>query len=107
MVSSVVFVAKMKDGVVIVNTARGGIIVSEAIMDGLESGKIANVGLDVCNGEFAGAKLPEDVLVQQSFQDNRIIITPHAGGSTYDAHAKVFGKVAELIEHYLLGHNDI
>ena len=100
-------VSKMKDGVVIVNTARGGIIVSEAIMDGLKSGKIANVGLDVCNGEFAGAKLPEDALVQQSFQDNRIIITPHAGGSTYDAHAKVFGKVAELIEHYLLGHNDI
>lgn len=96
-------VAKMKDGVVIVNTARGGIIVSEAVLNGLESGKIATLGLDVCNYEFNDVRLPKDILVERSFKDRRIIITPHAGGSTLDAHGKVFGKISELIKEHLLG----
>ena len=33
--------------------------------------------------------------------DKRIIITPHAGGSTFDSHDKVFGKISELIKKYL------
>jgi D-3-phosphoglycerate dehydrogenase len=96
-------VARMKDGVVIVNTARGGMIDSEAILEGLDSGKISAIGLDVCNEEYESAQLPKDPLVERSFGDNRVVITPHAGGSTYDAHGKVFGKVAELIENYLAG----
>jgi D-3-phosphoglycerate dehydrogenase len=96
-------VGRMKQGVVIVNTARGGMIDSEAILDGLDSGKIAAIGLDVCNEEYESAQLPKDPLVERSFSDNRVVITPHAGGSTYDAHSKVFGKVAELIKNYLAG----
>lgn len=91
-------VAKMKRGVIIVNTARGGVIDSCAVLQGLAGGIIGAVGLDVVNGEFQSTQLPTDPLVEASFFDPRIIITPHAGGSTHDAHAKVFGKVAELIE---------
>ena len=87
----------MKKGVVIVNTARGGMIDSNAVIAGLDSGIISAIGLDVCNNEFESSKLPKDPLIERSFTDYRVIITPHAGGSTYDAHAKVFGKVAELI----------
>ena len=94
-------VAAMKDGVVIVNTARGGMIDSDVIMEGLDTGKIAAIGLDVCNDEYESAQLPKDPLVERSFTDKRIVITPHAGGSTHDAHGKVFGKVAELIGNYL------
>lgn len=94
-------VANMKEGVVIVNTARGGMVESEAIIDGLDSGKIAAIGFDVCNEEYESAQLPRDPLVERSFTDNRVIITPHAGGSTFDAHGKVFGKVAELIGNYI------
>lgn len=96
-----VAVRKMKEGVVIVNTARGGIIESNAIIDGLDTGKIGAIGLDVCNDEYESAHLPKDPLVERSFYDNRILITPHAGGSTHDAHGKVFGKIAELISDYL------
>jgi len=92
-------VAKMKPGVIIVNTARGGVIESNAVLKGLADGIIGAVGLDVVNGEFQSTQLPVDPLVEASFTDPRIIITPHAGGSTHDAHAKVFGKVAELIEN--------
>jgi phosphoglycerate dehydrogenase-like enzyme len=82
-----------------VNTARGGVIESNAVLKGLADGIIGAVGLDVVNGEFQSTQLPVDPLVEASFTDPRIIITPHAGGSTHDAHAKVFGKVAELIEN--------
>lgn len=45
-------IAKMKNGVVIVNTARGGLIDSKALIAGIESGKIGAAGLDVVENEF-------------------------------------------------------
>ena len=44
-------IEKMKDGVLIINTARGGLINNEDLIDGLESGKIFGAGLDVLEGE--------------------------------------------------------
>lgn len=43
---------KMKDGVAIINTARGGLIDSEALIQGIESGKVGGAGLDVVENEF-------------------------------------------------------
>lgn len=45
-------VSQMKDGVMIVNTARGGLIDSKALIAGIESGKIGGAGLDVVENEF-------------------------------------------------------
>ena len=45
-------IAKMKDGVMIINTARGGLIDSQALIEGIESGKIGGAGLDVVENEF-------------------------------------------------------
>lgn len=45
-------IARMKDGVIIVNTARGGLIDSQALIAGVESGKIGAAGLDVVENEF-------------------------------------------------------
>lgn len=45
-------IEKMKHGVVIINTARGGLIDSEALISGIESGKIGGAGLDVVENEF-------------------------------------------------------
>lgn len=45
-------IAQMKDGVMIVNTARGGLVDSEALIAGIESGKIGGAGLDVVENEF-------------------------------------------------------
>lgn len=45
-------IQKMKDGVMLVNTARGALIDSEALIEGIESGKIGGAGLDVVENEF-------------------------------------------------------
>ncbi len=45
-------ISRMKDGVVIVNTARGGLIDSQALISGIETGKIGGAGLDVVENEF-------------------------------------------------------
>lgn len=45
-------ICQMKDGVMIINTARGGLIDSQALIAGIESGKIGGVGLDVVENEF-------------------------------------------------------
>lgn len=46
-------IEQMKEGVVIINTARGGLIDSKALIDGIESGKIGAAGLDVAEDEFS------------------------------------------------------
>ncbi len=94
-------ISKMQDGVRIANTSRGDVLDPEAILKGLAQGKIAAVGSDVCCGEYQSTQLPDDPLVAASFTDKRIIITPHAGGATHDAHRVVFGHVAGLIEKRL------
>ncbi len=90
-------ISRMKRGVILVNTARGEVLDSAALLGGLESGVIGALGLDVLNNEYQSTRLPDDPLIRAAQTDSRIIITPHAGGSTYDAHAKVFRKTAELI----------
>jgi len=75
-------IAKMKDGVRLINTARGGLIDEIALIDGLQSGKIAGAALDV----FAQEPLsPESPLLKM---DN-VVITPHLAASTVEAQRDV------------------
>ena len=64
-------IAKMKDGVYIVNTCRGVVINTEALVEGLKSGKIGGAGLDV----FEQEPLPTD---HPLYSMDHVIITPHA-----------------------------
>jgi D-lactate dehydrogenase len=75
--------AKMKDGVVIINTARGALIDTAAFMDGVESGRVGAAALDVVEEEgylyynnLAGKVLPNrDIAVLKSYPN--VILTPH------------------------------
>ena len=71
-------IARMREGVVLVNTARGGIIDEAALIAGLRSGKVGAAGLDV----FAAEPLPPDHPLT-SF--DQVILSPHIGGLTRDA----------------------
>jgi D-3-phosphoglycerate dehydrogenase len=89
---------KMKNGVRIVNCARGGIIDESALRDALRSGKVAGAGLDV----FEHEPLPADDPLHE-FGD-RIIMTPHLGASTEEAQVNVARDVAEqFVEFFQSG----
>lgn len=86
--------AKMKDGVRIINCARGGIVNEADLKDALESGKVAGAALDVFEVEPA----KENVL----FGRDDVVATPHLGASTEEAQENVALQVAEQMSDYLL-----
>ena len=87
-------IAKMKDGVRIVNCARGELIKTADLDAALESGKVAGAGLDVFETEPPG----ESPL----FRHPNVIGTPHIGGSTAEAQELVGIRIAEQVRDYLL-----
>lgn len=70
--------AQCRDGVIVVNTARGGLIDEDALLAAVESGKVAAAGLDSLQQEPPPADHP-------FFRNSRFIISPHIGGVTSDA----------------------
>ena len=85
--------ASMKDGVRIINCARGGIIDEAALKVAMDSGKVAGAGLDVFETEP-----PEDNPLMAA--DN-FVATPHIGGSTGEAQEIVGIRIAEQVVEYL------
>jgi D-3-phosphoglycerate dehydrogenase len=86
---------KMKDGVMIINCARGGIVDEADLNEALLSGKVAGAALDVFEHEPPG--------VCPLFEVDRVICTPHLGASTLEAQTNVAVQVAEQIIAYLKG----
>ncbi len=85
-------IAKMKQGVRIINCARGGIIDEKALISALKSGHIKGAALDV----FEKEPLPGDSLLLDQSLEN-LILTPHLGASTEEAQIKIAQESAELI----------
>lgn len=84
---------QMKDGVMVINCARGGIVDEDDLNDALHSGKVAGAALDVFETEPPG--------VCQLFEHDRVICTPHLGASTKEAQTNVAVGVAEQIIDFL------
>lgn len=79
----------MKDGVRLVNVARGGLYNEEALYRGMKSGKIASVGVDVWMTE------PQET--HPLYEFNTMIGTPHLGASTHEAQFRVGDEVANEV----------
>ena len=86
--------AKMKDGAYLVCAARGGIVDEEALVQALQSKKLAGAALDVFATEPPGAC---SLLECENF-----ICTPHIGASTVEAQVNVARAAAEQVRDYLL-----
>jgi D-3-phosphoglycerate dehydrogenase len=84
---------QMKDGVMIINCARGGIVNEADLNAALRSGKVAGAALDVFETEPPGSC--------PLFEIDRVICTPHLGASTLEAQTNVAVQVAEQIIAYL------
>ncbi|HID98638.1 MAG TPA: phosphoglycerate dehydrogenase, partial [Thermodesulfobacteriaceae bacterium] len=86
---------KMKDGVIVMNCARGGIVNEDDLYQAMKSGKVARAGLDVFEVEPPPKEHP--LLSLEDF-----VCTPHLGASTREAQENVAVAVARQIADYLL-----
>ncbi|MCL1982462.1 MAG: D-2-hydroxyacid dehydrogenase [Clostridiales bacterium] len=82
-------IGKMKDGVFIVNTARGGVVCEDSLLDALDSGKVAGAAIDVFSEE------PTEN--ERLYTHPKISLTPHVGGSTAEAQERIGNEVVEII----------
>jgi D-3-phosphoglycerate dehydrogenase len=87
-------IAKCRKGVRIVNCARGGLVVEDALYDALKSGHVAGAALDVFETEPA--------TTHKLFELENVVATPHLGASTGEAQENVALQVAEQMADYLM-----
>lgn len=83
-------ISKMKDGVFLLNAARGGVINEEALLDALESGKVAGAGLDVFKNEPTPA--------MKVLMNGKVSLTPHIGAATGEAQDRIGTELASHID---------
>ena len=85
-------IAKMKDGVVFVNTSRGNNVDEAALLAALNSGKIRGAGLDVFVEEpSANAEL---------YSHPNVSCTPHIGAATMEAQKRIGAEIVEIIRNF-------
>lgn len=85
-------IEKMKDGVYLINCARGGVIDEDALMKALDSGKIAGAAMDV----FIDEPSPNIDLCT----NERVSVTPHIGASTKEAQRKIGEEIIDIIGEF-------
>lgn len=85
-------IAKMKDGVIIVNTGRGALIDEKALLCALESGKVRAAALDVYSVEPTN----NSALTSHS----KVTCTPHIGASAAEAQLRVGSELVSIIDEY-------
>jgi D-3-phosphoglycerate dehydrogenase len=78
-----------KPGLRIVNTARGGLVDEQALIDALRSGRVAGAGIDVF--------VDEPVTQHELFAFENVVVTPHLGASTAEAQDKAGVAIAEQV----------
>lgn len=89
-------IAKMKDGVIIINNSRGGLIVEQDLADALNSGKVAAAGLDVVSTEPIKGDNP--LLTAKN-----CIITPHISWASKGARERIMACTEQNVRAYVVG----
>lgn len=107
-------IKKMKDGVVIINTSRGGLVDTKALLKHVENGKIRGAGLDVCEDEPALRE--EKELLSKEFNNEslmhileekmllnhkNVIITPHNAFNSHEALELILSTTVANIEGFI------
>ena len=101
--------SKLKKGVVLINTSRGALIDTKALLKGVQSGIIAGVGMDVYENEeefffqdWSGRTITDPVLLAL-LGDHNIVLTAHQAFFTKEAVAKIVATTLENVRDYKLG----
>ncbi len=85
-------IAKMKNGVIIINTSRGTNIDEAALLEAIESGKVRGAGLDVWNEEPSKNKA--------LYNHPNVSCTPHIGASTVEAQKRIGAEIVDIINKF-------
>ena len=85
-------IATMKDGVIIINTARGKLINEQDLADALKSGKVKYAGLDVYESEP-----PEG---SPLLECDNVLLTPHLGAQTFENMDRITEIVVDIIREF-------
>ena len=91
---------RMKSGAILVNASRGDIIDEEALLEALESGKIAAFGADVLHDEWR-IDMRESPVIRYAQNHDNVIITPHMGGASTTSVWNARNFSAQKLAHYL------
>jgi D-3-phosphoglycerate dehydrogenase len=92
-------IALMKDGAILVNTGRGGLVVDQDVADACRSGKLRGYGADVLD--------PEPMKTPHVFQDvDNILVTPHVGSRTNESVQRQGLRAANNLVNFLKGNPD-
>ena len=95
-------ISEMKDGAVVLNMARGGIVDEQAMCEALKSGKLGGYAADVLENELATGGLTEGATLDSPlFACDNFVVSPHLGAQTVDASrdigAHIIAKVKEAL----------
>lgn len=99
---------RFRAGSYFVNTARGELLDWSALLEGLESGRLAGAALDVFEGEFEPGfadRFPRHKVLQYARSHENLLLTPHIGGSTVDAWRLTERHTIEMVLQHLGGDN--
>lgn len=91
---------KFKHGSYLINTARGPLVDGDALVEALQSGRLAGAGIDVHPREFEKGfldSIEEDCLIQYAREHDNLILTPHIGGCTVDAWEMTEAHVIQMM----------
>jgi D-lactate dehydrogenase len=104
-------ISKMPDGAMIINTSRGGVIDTRAVIDGLKSGKVGALGIDVYEEEadlffedLSGSVITDDVFARLLTFPN-VLITGHQGFFTTEALEKIADVTLSNLSDLAAGRN--
>jgi lactate dehydrogenase-like 2-hydroxyacid dehydrogenase len=86
---------RMKDGAILVNTARGALVDDDALLDALASGKLAAAGLDVFNGEPGGDPRYREL--------ENVFLLPHIGSATVDTRNAMGDRALDNLDAFFAG----
>lgn len=82
----------MKDGVYLINCARGKVVDEDALLEALDNGKVAGAGIDVFE--------QEPTLNKRLINHKRVSVTPHIGASTKEAQDRIANEVVNIIRNF-------